>query len=147
MTMMMNVSQVSRDLKPKKIIVFHDGVSEGPFDMVLNKELSDLKNVVFNNTHQPKIALIAAQKRHKTQFFLENMADGGATGDVPPGTVVDTKIVHPFEFDFYPSSHFGRIGTRNCQEHFVQLDGYFSQSRVSEASGWLNLLLIFKPFA
>ncbi|PIN08811.1 hypothetical protein CDL12_18612 [Handroanthus impetiginosus] len=102
--------------------------------MVLNEELSDLKNVVCNHTHQPKTTLM-------------NMADGGATGDVPPGTVIDTKIVHPFEFDFYPCSHFGRIGTRNCQEHFVQLDGYFFPSHVFEASGWLNLLLIFNHFA
>ncbi|PIM97695.1 hypothetical protein CDL12_29832 [Handroanthus impetiginosus] len=118
-----NVSQASRALKPKEIIVFHDGVNERQFDMVLNKELSDLKSV-------PKIMLVVAQKRHQTQLFLENMADGG-----------------PHEICLQELSHYGRIGTRNCQEHFVQLDGYFSPSHVSKASGWRNLLLIYDPFA
>ncbi|PIN22710.1 Translation initiation factor 2C (eIF-2C) [Handroanthus impetiginosus] len=109
-------------VKPKKIIVFRDGVSEGQFDMVLNEELSDLKSAVCSNTYQPKITLVVAQKRHQTRLFLENMADGGATGNVPPGTVVDTKIVHPFELDFYLCSHYGRIGTSKAVRYCVLWD-------------------------
>ncbi|KAG6398148.1 hypothetical protein SASPL_139601 [Salvia splendens] len=88
-------------IKPKKIVVFRDGVSEGQFDMVLNEELSALKRAVFDDHYQARITLVVAQKRHKTLRFLENLEDGSATGNVPPGTVVDTKIVHPFELDFY----------------------------------------------
>lgn len=31
----------------------------------------------------------------------------GKGGNVPPGTTVDTDIVHPDEFDFYLCSHLG----------------------------------------
>lgn len=109
-------------VKPKKIVVFRDGVSEGQFDMVLNEELSDLKRAVFDGDYQPSITLVVAQKRHQTRLFVENAGDGSATGNVPPGTVVDTKIVHPFEFDFYLCSHYGRIGTSKAVRYCVLWD-------------------------
>ncbi|KAI3455843.1 hypothetical protein Pfo_012506 [Paulownia fortunei] len=98
-------------VKPKKTVVFRDDVSEGQFDMVLNEELSDLKSAICDDNYQPTITLVVAQKRRQTWLFLENVGDGGPTGNAPPGTVVDTKIVHPFEFDFYHFSHYGCIGT------------------------------------
>ncbi|KAL7131273.1 hypothetical protein ABFS83_13G187200 [Erythranthe nasuta] len=113
--------QVNR-VKPKKIVVFRDGVSDGQFDMVLNEELSDLKRSVCDENYKPTITLVLAQKRHQTRLFLENVLDGGATGNVPPGTVVDTKIVHPFEFDFYLCSHYGRIGTSKAVRYCVLWD-------------------------
>ncbi|KAK6150205.1 hypothetical protein DH2020_017730 [Rehmannia glutinosa] len=109
-------------VKPKKIVVFRDGVSEGQFDMVLNEELSDLKSAICSDNYKPTITLVVAQKRHQTRLFLENFRDGGATGNVPPGTVVDTKIVHPFEFDFYLCSHYGRIGTSKAVHYCVLWD-------------------------
>lgn len=52
----MNFGSICRDLvstyaqrnkvRPKKIVVFRDGVSEGQFDMVLNEELLDLKQAI-----------------------------------------------------------------------------------------------------
>ncbi|KAG8385131.1 hypothetical protein BUALT_Bualt03G0009900 [Buddleja alternifolia] len=109
-------------VKPKKIVIFRDGVSEGQFDMVLNEELSDLKNAVYDDNYKPAITLVVAQKRHQTRLFLENFGEGGPTGNVPPGTVVDTKIVHPFEFDFYLCSHYGRIGTSKAVRYCVLWD-------------------------
>ncbi|KAG6395868.1 hypothetical protein SASPL_141999 [Salvia splendens] len=120
-------------IKPKKIVVFRDGVSEGQFDMVLNEELSALKRAVFDYHYQPRITLVVAQKRHKTRLFLENLGDGSATGNVPPGTVVDTKIVHPFEFDFYLCSHYGRIGTSKAVRYCVLWDeNSFSSDQLQE---------------
>ncbi|PQP99577.1 hypothetical protein Pyn_30159 [Prunus yedoensis var. nudiflora] len=57
------------------------------------------------------------------------MGDGSSTGNVLPGTVVDTIIVHPFEFDFYLCSHYGALGTSKptryrvlCDEHWFTSD-------------------------
>ncbi|KAL0398151.1 UNVERIFIED_CONTAM: protein argonaute 2 [Sesamum radiatum] len=102
--------------------IIFSSTSEGQFDMVLNEELSDLKNAICDDSYQPTITLIVAQKRHQTRLFLENVGDGGPTGNVPPGTVVDTKIVHPFEFDFYLCSHYGRIGTSKAVHYIVLWD-------------------------
>ncbi|XP_057952934.1 protein argonaute 2-like [Malania oleifera] len=109
-------------VKPEKIVVFRDGVSEGQFDMVLNEELVDLKKAIQTKDYCPTITLIVARKRHPTRLFPESPRDGGAAGNVPPGTVVDTKIVHPFEFDFYLCSHYGSLGTSKPTHYHVLWD-------------------------
>ncbi|KAL3833779.1 hypothetical protein ACJIZ3_008515 [Penstemon smallii] len=110
------------NVKPNKIVIFRDGVSEGQFDMVLGQELYDIKNAVCGGHYQPDITFVIAQKRHQTRLFVENERDGGASGNIPPGTVVDTTIVHPFEFDFYLSSHYGGIGTSKPTHYYVLWD-------------------------
>ncbi|KAA8537129.1 hypothetical protein F0562_029645 [Nyssa sinensis] len=88
-------------VKPQKIVVFRDGVSEGQFDMVLNEELLDLKKAIYEKNYRPTITLVVAQKRHQTRLFLKSQGDGGSSSNVPPGTVVDTTIVHPFQGRIY----------------------------------------------
>lgn len=108
---------------PNKIVIFRDGVSDGQFGMVLDEELHDLEKAIYDGGHyKPKITVVVAQKRHQTRLFLENQQDGGASGNVPPGTVVDTTIVHPFEFDFYLCSHYGGIGTSRPTHYYVLRD-------------------------
>jgi hypothetical protein len=52
------------------------------------------------------------QKRHHTRFFPIDKRDSDRrTGNCPSGTVVETTIVHPFEFDFYLQSHTSSQGT------------------------------------
>jgi eukaryotic translation initiation factor 2C len=109
-------------VKPQKIVVFRDGVSEGQFEMVLNEELQDMKSAIYEDGYRPTITLIVAQKRHLTRMFVENTRDAGRFGNVPPGTVVDTKIVHPFHFDFYLYSHYGLIGTSKAAHYTVLWD-------------------------
>ncbi|KAG6691482.1 hypothetical protein I3842_10G065500 [Carya illinoinensis] len=110
------------NVRPDKIVIFRDGVSEGQFDMVLNEELLDLKRALQAIKYSPSITLIVAQKRHQTRFFPESARDGCSTGNVSPGTVVDTIIVHPFEFDFYLCSHFGSLGTSKPTHYHVLWD-------------------------
>ncbi|CAK7336955.1 unnamed protein product [Dovyalis caffra] len=105
--------------KPEKIVIFRDGVSEGQFDMVLNEELMDIKRALKSINYTPTITLIVAQKRHLTRLFP---GDGGSTGNVSPGTVVDTTIVHPFEYDFYLCSHYGTLGTSKPTHYYVLWD-------------------------
>ncbi|KAL2484366.1 Protein argonaute 2 [Forsythia ovata] len=109
-------------VKPSRIVVFRDGVSEGQFDMVLNEELINLMRAIYDDHYRPTITLVVAQKRHQTRLFLQNGRDGGASGNVPPGTVVDTIIVHPFEFDFYLCSHYGGLGTSKPTHYYVLWD-------------------------
>ncbi|GMI72986.1 argonaute 2 [Hibiscus trionum] len=120
-------------VKPEKIVLFRDGVSEGQFDMVLNEELMDLKSVFQRINYFPTITLIVAQKRHQTRFFPVGRNDGGPTGNISPGTVVDTTIVHPFEFDFYLCSHHGSLGTSKPTHYHVLWDEHgFSSDRLQK---------------
>ncbi|KAK4361420.1 hypothetical protein RND71_020372 [Anisodus tanguticus] len=104
-------------VKPNRIVVFRDGVSEGQFDMVLNEELIDLVKAIYDGRYRPAITLVVAQKRHHTRLFPES-----GPANVPPGTVVDTIIVHPSDFDFYLCSHFGGLGTSKPTHYHVLWD-------------------------
>ena len=96
--------------KPTRIIFFRDGVSEGQFDQVLVHEVRAVQEActMLNKEYRPWITFVVVQKRHHARFFCEDRTDAsGKEQNVPPGTVVDKGITHPYEFDFYLTSHFG----------------------------------------
>ncbi|KAG5380623.1 hypothetical protein IGI04_028465 [Brassica rapa subsp. trilocularis] len=84
--------KTSNARKPKQIIIFRDGVSESQFNQVLNIVVDQIIKAYqrLGETDVPKFTVIVAQKRHHTKLF---QAKGHE--NVPAGTVVDTKIVHP----------------------------------------------------
>ncbi|TRY67145.1 hypothetical protein TCAL_02956 [Tigriopus californicus] len=100
--------------KPFTIVYYRDGVSEGQFDDVLNKELSAIRRACtsLEADYKPHIVFIVAQKRHKTRMFPENPKDTLLRSkNVMPGTVVDQEITHPTEHNFFLASHEGIQGT------------------------------------
>ncbi|MQM14757.1 hypothetical protein Taro_047689 [Colocasia esculenta] len=110
--------------KPQKIIYFRDGVSDSQFDMVLNGELTDIKDAIESDGYKPTITVVVAQKRHQTRLFPEDRSGpcNTRTGNVPPGTVVDTGIVAPHLFNFYLCSHNGILGTSKPTHYYVLWD-------------------------
>ncbi|KAL8485113.1 hypothetical protein ACS0TY_027417 [Phlomoides rotata] len=98
--------------KPQRIIFYRDGVSEGQFYQVLLFELDAIRKACasLEPNYQPPVTFIVVQKRHHTRLFPNNHRDKSSTdksGNILPGTVVDSKICHPTEFDFYLCSHAG----------------------------------------
>ncbi|KAI5423262.1 argonaute 5 [Lathyrus oleraceus] len=59
----------------------------------------------------PKVTFVVVQKRNHTRLFPVNPKETDRSGNIMPGTVVDTSICHPREFDFYLNSHAGIQGT------------------------------------
>lgn len=80
------------------------------------------------NGYQPGITFIAVQKRHHTRLFCADRKEQcGRSGNIPPGTTVDTGITHPTEFDFYLCSHAGIQGTsRPSHYHILWDDNHFT---------------------
>eukprot|EP00262_Sarcandra_glabra_P005111 TRINITY_DN16421_c0_g1_i1.p1 TRINITY_DN16421_c0_g1~~TRINITY_DN16421_c0_g1_i1.p1 ORF type:complete len:914 (+),score=151.93 TRINITY_DN16421_c0_g1_i1:78-2819(+) len=109
----------SQKRKPDQIIIFRDGVSESQFNQVLNIELDQIIEACkfLDEKWCPKFTVIVAQKNHHTKFFQTNSPD-----NVPPGTVVDNKVCHPRNYDFYMCSHAGMIGTTRPTHYHVLLD-------------------------
>ncbi|KAG2587987.1 hypothetical protein PVAP13_5NG186800 [Panicum virgatum] len=105
--------------KPDQIIIFRDGVSESQFSQVLNIELDQIIEACkfLDEKWDPKFTLIVAQKNHHTKFFIP-----GAPDNVPPGTVVDNKVCHPRNYDFYMCSHAGMIGTTRPTHYHILHD-------------------------
>ncbi|XP_059664101.1 protein argonaute 16-like [Cornus florida] len=118
--LLMDFYDTSNGRKPTQIIVFRDGVSESQFNQVLDNELDQMTKAYLHldGSDIPKFTVIVAQKNHHTKLFQA----GGAPENVPPGTVVDTKVVHPRHYDFYMCAHAGMIGTSRPAHYNVLLD-------------------------
>lgn len=56
------------------------------------------------------------------------------------GTVIDTTIVHPRQFDFYLNSHAGALGTNVCSYYHVlynEID--FTSDELQQLTFWVRL--------
>ncbi|GAB4824791.1 argonaute 5 [Ancistrocladus abbreviatus] len=99
----------STGVLPDSIFFYRDGVSEGQFSQVLLEEMEAIRKACasLQEGHQPRVTFVVVQKRHHTRLSAtdHNMTD--PSGNILPGTVVDTQICHPTEFDFYLCSHAG----------------------------------------
>ncbi|KAK1384139.1 Argonaute 1 [Heracleum sosnowskyi] len=113
--------------KPQRIIFYRDGVSEGQFYQVLLFELDAIRKACasLEPQYQPPVTFVVVQKRHHTRLFANNHNDRhqvDRSGNILPGTVVDSKICHPTEFDFYLCSHAGIQGTSRPAHYHVLWD-------------------------
>lgn len=117
----------STGLIPSRIIFYRDGVSEGQFSHVLLYEMDAIRKACasLQEGYLPPVTFIVVQKRHHTRLFPANHNDRNMTdksGNILPGTVIDTKICHPTEFDFYLNSHAGIQGTSRPAHYHVLYD-------------------------
>lgn len=71
---------------------------------------------------RPKITIIVVSRAHKVVFFPTSDADADRSGNCPPGTVVDTTVVSPVDFDFYLYGHAGLLGTSKPAHYNVLFD-------------------------
>ncbi|RVX20120.1 Protein argonaute MEL1 [Vitis vinifera] len=117
----------STGYKPSRIIFYRDGVSEGQFSQVLLHEMDSIRKACasLEEGYLPPVTFVVVQKRHHTRFFPSDHRSRDLTdrsGNILPGTVVDTKICHPTEFDFYLNSHAGIQGTSRPTHYHVLYD-------------------------
>ncbi|XP_021747336.1 LOW QUALITY PROTEIN: protein argonaute 7-like [Chenopodium quinoa] len=111
---------------PRRIIFFRDGVSETQFYKVLKEELQSIRAGCDKfPDYKPLITFVVVQKRHHTRLFPDESDPNClqfCDENVPPGTVVDSVITHPREFDFYLCSHWGAKGTSRPAHYHVLWD-------------------------
>uniref|UniRef100_A0A803LTC3 Argonaute 4 n=1 Tax=Chenopodium quinoa TaxID=63459 RepID=A0A803LTC3_CHEQI len=120
----------SGNVKPSQVIIFRDGVSESQFKQVLYIEFEQILQAckALDESWSPKFTIIIAQKNHHTKFFQQERPD-----NVPPGTVVDSKVCHPLYYDFYMCAQAGMIGTSRPTHYHVLLDEIgFSADQLQE---------------
>ncbi|VVB16953.1 unnamed protein product [Arabis nemorensis] len=110
----------SSRVKPNHVIIFRDGVSESQFNQVLNIELDKMMQACkfYDEKWDPKFTVIIAQKNHHTKFFQTR----SPYKNVPPRTIIDNKICHPRNNDFYLCAHAGMIGTIRPTHYHVLYD-------------------------
>lgn len=122
-----------KNTRPESIIVYRDGVSEGQFRMVVDKEILAMKQAfaMMTPSYDPKLTVLTVQKRHNTRFFQERLSQMDRSQlarmkcgekNIPAGTVVDTGPVNPKLYDFFLCSHTGIQGTSKPSYYVVMLD-------------------------
>jgi hypothetical protein len=112
---------------PTKVIVYRDGVSEGQYKLVLEKELpgfvSAFDKLYGKPEKHPKISIIVVGKRHHTRFYPTKREDSDdRTGNPKPGTVVDRGVTGEKLFDFFLLAHQGLQGTSKPAHYVVIKD-------------------------
>jgi len=98
---------------PEKILIYRDGVSEGQYKIVLNEELSKIRQAcnIYGSDTQPKITIVVVGKRHHTRFYPTKQEDADRKGNPKNGTVVDRGITMEKGFDFFLQAHTSLQGT------------------------------------
>lgn len=108
---------------PRHILYFRDGVSEGQYNKVLEEEVENMRETVLkiNPAQDIKFTVLVASKRHHVRFFPDH-AGGDRNGNPQPGTLVETGVTHPFEYDFYLCAHSAIKGTARPVHYHVLRD-------------------------
>ncbi|KAK9867750.1 hypothetical protein WJX84_002347 [Apatococcus fuscideae] len=124
---------------PRRLFFYRDGVSETQFKTVQALEITQIR-MACRAMHgmeelsrccfvlelgiqpQPRLTFLVVQKRHHTRIFPEKPQDAERSGNVWPGTVVDSDVTHPTEHDFFLVSHSGIQGTSRPTHYHVLWD-------------------------
>lgn len=98
-------------------------VFNGDFcDAGLQKACSEMGSGPDDEPYCPPVTFVTVQKRHHNRFYPADLSQADPQGNLLPGTVVDTEVTHPFEFDFFLNSHAGIKGTNKCAHYYVLKD-------------------------
>uniref|UniRef100_A0ACD5ZLP7 Uncharacterized protein n=2 Tax=Avena sativa TaxID=4498 RepID=A0ACD5ZLP7_AVESA len=120
------LASVEARVLPPPRLKYHDSGREK--DVLPRTGQWNMKNKVcasLEPNYQPPVTFVVVQKRHHTRLFANNHNDQRSvdrSGNILPGTVVDSKICHPTEFDFYLCSHAGIQGTSRPAHYHVLWD-------------------------
>ncbi|BGO92079.1 Protein argonaute [Rhodotorula toruloides] len=121
--------------RPDSIIMFRDGISEGQLAPCVHAEVSQIKAACrkIDTNWNPKLTYIVCAKRHHIRLWAQNERDCDRTGNLPPGVVVDSEIVHPYIFEFYLQAHAGLKGTAKPTRYICLLDeNNFSSDKIQK---------------
>lgn len=118
---------------PENIIYYRDGVSEGQYISVRDKELPDILSASTEALKQlkseyprrkfsdkePKLTAIVCAKRHHVRFYPKEGDETTRNGNCLAGIFVDDVVTSPFYADFYLQSHTPLQGTARPAHYFV----------------------------
>jgi aubergine-like protein len=106
---------------PDRIIVYRDGVGDGMLAAVADHEVSQLREAFtqVNPDYAPRLAVVVVKKRIHTRIFGVGER---SLRNPPPGTVVDTQLVHPEWYDFFLVSQSVKQGTVTPSHYHVITD-------------------------
>jgi eukaryotic translation initiation factor 2C len=89
----------------------------------------------------PPITYVTVSRAHSTRLFPADRDNQDKSGNCLPGTVVDSGICHPSQFDFFLNSHAGLQGHNKPAHYHVLVDeNAFSSDGLQLLTYWLCYL-------
>ena len=126
---------------PENIVIYRDGVSEGQYNTVIEKELPLLQSACkqiypADQTKKglPRLAIIIVGKRHNTRFYPTTEQDSNRENPIP-GTVVDRGVSEARDWDFFLQAHSALQGTARPAHYFTVWDEIFYPRHPGNAGG------------
>jgi eukaryotic translation initiation factor 2C len=117
---------------PENILVYRDGVSEGQYNIVLEKELPALRKAcedvypaASTKDSFPRITIIIVGKRHNTRFYVTKKEDADRSSNPQNGTVIDRGVTEARNWDFFLQSHTAIQGTARPAHYYIVYDQIF----------------------
>lgn len=92
--------QAKNKVYPKRILFYRDGVSEGQYAEIMQKEVAAVKEACVHAKIDAQVTFCVVKKRHHARLFPMKPEEADRSGNCIAGTVVDSVITHPTEFDF-----------------------------------------------
>ncbi|KAL4943808.1 hypothetical protein BDV06DRAFT_234280 [Aspergillus oleicola] len=121
---------------PENIIVYRDGVSEGQYDLVTERELPLLKSACkamypASDTAKkhPRMSIIIVGKRHHTRFYPIRAEEADRSNNPVNGTVVDRGVTEARNWDFYLQAHTALQGTARPAHYYTVWDEIFVKQK------------------
>ncbi|TKR67048.1 hypothetical protein L596_023258 [Steinernema carpocapsae] len=119
----------ARGMFPTEIVIYRECTENSDFIGQLQLEQMLLKSAIkstasFRPGFEPKLTLIAVQKRHHVRLMPIAMRREAKAPEqnLQPGTVVDRMITHPEFTEFYLNSHTTLQGTARIPRYTVLKD-------------------------
>eukprot|EP01023_Acetabularia_acetabulum_P000689 TRINITY_DN10283_c0_g1_i1.p2 TRINITY_DN10283_c0_g1~~TRINITY_DN10283_c0_g1_i1.p2 ORF type:complete len:224 (-),score=41.45 TRINITY_DN10283_c0_g1_i1:410-1081(-) len=133
--------QINGGRKPERLILFRGGVSDGQQKQVLDNEYIAIRKAIQGlgqADYAPPITFVVVNQNHGVRMFPEQGGESvGRMMNVMPGTIVDSGVTDPHNFDFYLVSHQGIQGTSRPAHYTVLLDeNYFGPDGIQLMCYW-----------
>ncbi|KAK6036911.1 piwi domain protein [Cooperia oncophora] len=110
---------------PRHIVLYFSGISEGQFSLVTDTYMKAINTGItsLSATYKPSVTALAVSKDHNERLYKANISGNRAVEqNIPPGTVVDTKIVSPVINEFYLNAHSAFQGTAKTPKYSLLAD-------------------------
>ncbi|CAJ0596092.1 unnamed protein product [Cylicocyclus nassatus] len=117
--------RAATNIAPRHLVLYFSGISEGRWSMVASTYIQAIKNGIrsLSPNYKPLITALTVSKDHNERIYKAIISGNRASEqNIPPGTVIDTKIVSPVINEFYLNAHSAFQGTARTPKYALVYD-------------------------
>lgn len=139
------ITQPNHKKYPENLLIFRDGLSEGQYQQVLDKELPLFRKACRRRypatdtaLGPPRITIVIVGKRHHPGFYPTIKTDADWHDNPENGIVVDRGVTEGRNWDYFLPAHTALKGTARPAYYYVVLDEIFTRQNIKGSTGANN---------